>query len=74
MSSIESLFLLVIIWQKILLVMLTHPLIYVNSVNDSIGVQHVTVAQVRNNITSFKDSSAGWDHFSPFVMKQCVDT
>ena len=51
-----------------------NPLIYVNSVNDSIVVQHVSVAQVRNVITSLKDSSPGWDHFSPFVMKQCVDT
>ena len=51
-----------------------NPLIYVNSVNDSIVVQHVSVAQVRNVITSLKDSSPGWDHPSPFVMKQCVDT
>ena len=48
-----------------------NPLIYVNSVNDSIVVQHVSVAQVRNVITSLKDSSPGWDHLSPFVMKQC---
>ena len=47
---------------------------YVNSVNDSIVVQYVSVAQVRNVITSLKDSSPGWDHLSPFVMKQCVDT
>ena len=51
-----------------------NPLFYVNSVNDSIVVQHVSVAQVRNVITSLKDSSPGWDHLSPFVMKQCVDT
>ena len=50
-----------------------NPLIYVNSVNDSIVVQHVSVAQVRNVITSLRDSSPGWDHLSPFVMKQCVD-
>ena len=49
-------------------------LIYVNSVTDSIVVQHVSVAQVRKVITSVKDSSPGWDHLSPFVMKQCVDT
>ena len=51
-----------------------NPLTSVNSVNDSIVVQHVSVAQVRNVITSLKDSSPGWDHLSPFVMKQCVDT
>ena len=51
-----------------------NPLTYVNSVNDSIVVQHVSVAQVRNVITSLKESSPGWDHLSPFVMKQCVDT
>ena len=39
-----------------------NPLIYVNSVNDSIVVQHVSVAQVRNVITYLKDSSPGWDH------------
>ena len=32
-----------------------NPLFYVNSVNDSIVVQHVSVAQVRNVITSLKD-------------------
>ena len=51
-----------------------NPLFYVNSVNDSIVVQYVSVAQVRNVITSLKDSGPGWDHLSPFVMKQCVDT
>ena len=51
-----------------------NPLIYVNSVNDSVVVQHVSVAQVRNVITSLKDSSPGWDHLSPFVMKLFVDT
>ena len=51
-----------------------NPLFYVNSVNDSVVVQHVSVAQVRNVITSLKDSNPGWDHLSPFVMKQCVDT
>ena len=51
-----------------------NPLFYVNSVNDSIVVQHVSVAQVRNVITSLNDSSPGLDHLSPFVMKQCVDT
>ena len=51
-----------------------NPLIYENSVNDSVVVQHVSVAQVRNVITSLKDSSPGWDHLFPFVMKQCVDT
>ena len=45
-----------------------NPLFYVNSVNDSIVVQYVSVAQVRNVITSLKDFSPGWDHLSPFVM------
>ena len=39
-----------------------NPLFYVNSVNDGIVVQYVSVAQVRNVITSLKDSSPGWDH------------
>ena len=47
-----------------------NPFIYVNSVNDSIVVQHVSVAHVRNVITSLKDSSPGWDHLSSFVMKK----
>ena len=50
-----------------------NPLFYVNSVNDSIVVLYVYVAQVRNIITSLKDSSPGWDHLSPFVMKPCDD-
>ena len=49
-----------------------NPLFYVNSVNDSIVVQYVSVAQVRNVIMYLKDSSPGWDHLSPFVRKQCV--
>ena len=51
-----------------------NPLIYVNSVNDCVVVQHISVAQVRNVITSLKDYSPGWEHLSPFVMKQWVDT
>ena len=47
-----------------------NQMFYVNSV----VVQYVSVAQVRNVITSLKDSSPGWDHLSPFVIKQCVDT
>ena len=47
---------------------------YVNSVNDSIVVQYVSVVQVRNVITSLKDSSPGWEHLSPFLMKQYIDT
>ena len=50
------------------------PFFYVISVNDIIVVQYVSVAQVRNVITSLKDSIPGWDHLSSFVMKQCVDT
>ena len=70
MSSITSLFLLDTIWQ-INITCNVNPLIYVNSVNDSVVV---SVAQVRNVITYLKDSSPGWDHLSPFVMKQCADT
>ena len=73
MGSITPLFLLVTIWPKNIACNV-NPLIYVNSVHDSIVVQHVSVAQVRNVITSLKDSSPGWDHLSPFVMKQRVDT
>ena len=73
MSSITSLFLLDTIWQTILLVMLTHYFMKIVSMI-VLFVQHVSVAQVRNVITSLKDSSPGWDHLSPFVMKQCVDT
>ena len=47
---------------------------YVNSVKNSIVVQYVSVAQVRNVITSLNDSSPGWDHLSPFLMKHSVDT
>ena len=47
MSSITSLFLLDTIWPKNITCNV-NPLIYVNSVNDSIVAQHVSVAQVRN--------------------------
>ena len=40
------------------------PLFYVNSVNDSIVVQYVSVAQVRNVITSLKDLSRMGSPFS----------
>ena len=73
MSSITSLILLVTIWQKNIICNV-NPLFYVNSVNDSIVVQYLYVAQVKHVITSLKDSSPGWDHLSLFVMKQCVDT
>ena len=33
-----------------------NPLFYVNNVNDSIVIQYVSVAQVRNVITSLKES------------------
>ena len=68
MSSITYLFLLVTIWQTNIICNV-NPLFYVNSVNDSIVVQYVYVAQVRNVMTSLKDSSPGWDHLSLFVMK-----
>ena len=48
-----------------------NPLFYVNSGNDSIVFQYVSVAQVRNVITSLKESTPGWN---PFVMIQFVDT
>ena len=37
-----------------------NPLFYVNSVNDSIVVQYVSVAQVRNVITSLNDTIQIW--------------
>ena len=56
MSSITSLFLLVTIWKK-KNICNVNTLFYVNSVNDSIVVQYVSVAQVRNVIRSLNDSS-----------------
>ena len=56
MSSKTSLFLLVIIWKKKNSFSNVNPLFYVNSVNDSIVAQCVSVAQVRNVITSLRDS------------------
>ena len=50
-----------------------NPLCYVNSVHNGIVVQYVSVAQARNVFTSLKESCPGWDHLSPFVMKQYVD-
>ena len=45
-----------------------NPLFYVNSVNDSIVVQYVSVAQLRNAITSLNESRMG----SPFSI--CNET
>ena len=47
MSSITALFLLDTIWQKNITCNV-NTLIYVNSVNNSVVVQHVSVVQVRN--------------------------
>ena len=57
MSSITSLFLLVNLAKYI--TCNVNPLFYVNSVNDSIVVQYVSVARVRTNIniTSIKECS-----------------
>ena len=50
-----------------------NSLFYVNSVNDGIVVQYVSVDRVRNVSTSLKESNFGWYHLSPFVLKQCVE-
>ena len=39
---------------------------------DSIVVQYVSIAHVRNIITSLKESSPGYDYFSPFVIKHML--
>ena len=50
-----------------------NPLSYVESINNSIVMTDVSCAEVRNVISSLKNSSSGLDEFPTFFGKACVD-
>ena len=50
-----------------------NPLSYLKTVQNSMFMPKVSENEVKNIIMSFKNSAAGWDSFSTFVAKQCVD-
>ena len=46
---------------------------YVNTLNNSIVVSEISIAEVTNVIRSFKESSPGWDNIPAFILTQCID-
>ena len=50
------------------------PMSYVNNCNNSIVIPPITIAEVRQTILSFNNSSSGWDNFSAIVAKQSIDS
>ena len=49
------------------------PMSYVNNCNNSIVISPITIAEVRQTILSFNNSSRGWDDFPAIVAKQSID-
>ena len=46
---------------------------YVNSIEHSIVITDISCNEVKQVISSLKNSSAGWDELPTFVAKKCVD-
>ena len=51
-----------------------NPLIYLNSVVNSIVIPTITSQEVRNIISSTKNSSPGWDDIPALVAKKVLNT
>ena len=49
------------------------PLAYVIPVQNSMHMSDLPENDVKNIILSLKNSAAGWDNFSTFMAKQCID-
>ena len=47
---------------------------YVNNCNNSLVIPPITIAEVRQTILSFNNSSPGWDDFPAIVAKQSIDS
>ena len=47
---------------------------YVNSSNNSIVISSITIAEVKQTILSFNNSSPRWDHFPVIEVKQSIDS
>ena len=50
-----------------------NPLSYVKTLNNSIVVSEISIAEVTNVIRSLKESSPCWDNIPAFILKQCID-
>ena len=50
------------------------PISYVNNCNNSLVIPPITIAEVRQTILSFNNSSPGWDDFPANVAKQSIDS
>ena len=50
-----------------------NPLSYVNTLNNSIVVPEISIAEATNVIRSLKESSPGWDNIPAFILIQCID-
>ena len=50
-----------------------NPLLYVNGIEHSIVITDISCNEVKQVISSLKNSSAGWDELPTFVAKKCVD-
>ena len=50
------------------------PMSYVNNCNNSLVIPPITIAEVRQTILSFNNSSPGWDDFPAIVAKQSIDS
>ena len=48
------------------------PMSYVNNCNNSLVIPPITIAEVRQTILSFNNSSPGWDDFPAIVAKQSI--
>ena len=51
-----------------------NPMSYVHSIENSMVLLDVPCTEVRQIISSLKNSSAGWDELPTFVAKKCVDS
>ena len=47
---------------------------YVNNCNNSLVIPPIIIAEVRQTILSFNNSSPGWDDFPAIVAKQSIDS
>ena len=49
------------------------PISYVDTIINSIVITYVSYMDVKNTILSLNNSSPGYDEFSAFLAKQCID-
>ena len=49
-----------------------NPLSYLNTLNNSIVVPEISIAEVTNVIRLLKESSFGWDNIPAFILNQCI--